>query len=81
MDLAKKRLNGLRISKPQRKFLLTLFTTILVVRGKVNFRNLSRYSDLSEKTYSRQFAKAFDAISFNRQLINGNYSAQKLWFA
>ena len=70
MDLAKKRLNGLRISKPQRKFLLTLFTTILVVRGKIHFRNLSRYSDLSEKTYSRQFAKAFDAISFNRQLIN-----------
>jgi hypothetical protein len=70
MDLAKKILNGLSISKPQRKFLLTLFTTILVVRGKVNFRNLSRYSDLSEKTYSRQFAKAFDAIYFNRQLIN-----------
>ncbi len=70
MDLAKKILNGLSISKPQRKFLLTLFTTILVVRGKINFRNLSRYSDLSEKTYSRQFAKAFDAISFNRALIN-----------
>jgi hypothetical protein len=43
---------------------LTLFTTLLVVRGKANFRNLSRYSDLSEKTYSRQFAKAFDAIAF-----------------
>jgi hypothetical protein len=70
MELAKKILNGLSISKPQRKFLLTLFMTILVVRGKVNFRNLSRYSDLSEKTYSRQFAKPFDAISFNRQLID-----------
>jgi len=70
MDLAKKILNGVSISKPPRKFLLTLFTTILVVRGKIHFRNLSRYSDLSEKTYSRQFAKAFDAISFNRQLIN-----------
>ena len=70
MDLAKKILQGLSISKPQRKFLLVLFTTILTVRGKVNFRNLSRYSDLSEKTYSRQFAQAFDAIAFNRQLIN-----------
>ena len=70
MDLAEKILNGLHITKPQRNFLLTLFTTILVVRGKVNFRNLSRYSDLSEKTYSRQFAKAFDAVSFNRQLLN-----------
>ena len=70
MDLAEKILNGLPISKPQRNFLLTLFTTLLVVRGKANFRNLSRYSDLSEKTYSRQFAKAFDAIAFNRQLLN-----------
>lgn len=50
MDLAEKILNGLPISKPQRNFLLTLFTTLLVVRGKANFRNLSRYSDLSEKT-------------------------------
>ena len=70
MDLAEKILHGLNITQPQRKFLLILFTTILVVRGKVNFRNLSRYSDLSEKTYSRQFAQAFEAISFNRQLIN-----------
>ena len=70
MDLAEKILNGLSISKPQRRFLLTLFTTILAVRGKINFRNLSRYSDLSEKTYSRQFANAFDAVTFNRQLIN-----------
>lgn len=59
-----------RISKPQWKFLLTLFTTILVARGKINFRNLSRYSDLSEETYSRQFAKPFDFVGFNRQVIN-----------
>ena len=70
MELAEKILNGLDIPKPQRDFLLTLYPTILTVRGKVNFRNLSRYSDLSEKTYSRQFAKEFDAIGFNRQLID-----------
>lgn len=70
MELAEKVLNCLSLSKPQRKFLVLLFTTILVVRGKVNFRNLSRYSDRSEKTYSRQFAKAFDFVAFNRQLID-----------
>lgn len=70
MELAEKILQGLSLSNPQRKFLLILFTTILTVRGKVNFRNLSRYSALSEKTYSRQFAKEFDAISFNRKLID-----------
>ena len=70
MELAEKVLNRLSISKPQRKFLVILFTTILVVRGKVNFRNLSRYSDRSEKTYARQFANGFDFVAFNRQLIN-----------
>jgi hypothetical protein len=57
------------VGKVQRRFLVVLFTAILVSRGKVNFRNLSRYSDLNEKTYSRQFAKSFDFVQFNRQLI------------
>lgn len=57
------------ITTPQRKFLLVLFTTILTLRGRVNFRNLSRYSALSEKTFSRQFAKPFDFVAFNRHTI------------
>jgi hypothetical protein len=76
MELAEKVLNRLCISKPQRKFLVRLFTTILVVRGKVNFRNLSRYSNRSEKTYSRQFAKAFDFVAFNRQLIDATIGTE-----
>jgi hypothetical protein len=63
-------LNRLNFTKPQRRFLLRLYTTLLAVRGKATFRNLSRYSDLSEKTYSRQFAQAFDGIAFNRKLID-----------
>lgn len=76
MELAEKVLNRLCLCKPQRKFLVMLFTTILVVRGKVNFRNLSRYSDRSEKTYSRQFAKAFDFVAFNRQLIDATIGTE-----
>ena len=57
------------VSQPQQKFLLPLFVTIVVMRGKVNFRNLSRYSDVNEKTYSRQFRKLFDFVSFNQYLI------------
>ena len=70
MGRAEKILNRLHLSKPQRKFLLTLMSTILVARGKINFRNLSRYSDVSEKTYSRQFAKPFNFVAFNREVIN-----------
>jgi hypothetical protein len=68
--MAKKILNRFKISKPQRKFLLTLFVTILTTRGKINFRNLSRFSDVSEETYSRQYAKSFAFIAFNREVID-----------
>ena len=44
--------------------------TILITRGKINLRNLRRYSDRSEKTYSRQFAQPMDWTGFHRPLIN-----------
>ena len=70
MELAEKILNRITICKPQKKFLITLFTTILIARGKINFRNLSRYSHYSERTYARQFDKSFNFMAFNRAIIN-----------
>lgn len=70
MELTEKILKNFKISKPQKKFLITLFTAILTARGKINFRNLSRYSFVSQKTYSRQFAKPFEFVAFNRCVIN-----------
>jgi hypothetical protein len=57
------------LSKPQQKFLLSLFPTILLVVGKVNFTNLSRYSEWSEKTYRRQYSQPFNFIALNAQVI------------
>ncbi len=57
------------IPKPQRKFVLALFATMLVVRGRVNFRNLARYSTYSERTHRRQFQQPFDFPAFNRRAI------------
>ncbi|MEL7069115.1 MAG: hypothetical protein AAGN15_10755 [Cyanobacteria bacterium J06581_3] len=42
-----------------------LLTTIHLVSGKVNFTNLSRYSELSERTYRRQFDEPFESVAFN----------------
>lgn len=53
------------ISTPQRKFIIRLLTTIQCLRGQMTFRNLSRYSDLHEKTYARQFQHAFDFAGCN----------------
>jgi DDE superfamily endonuclease len=57
------------LSKPQQKFLITLFSTILVLCGKVNFTNLSRYSEISERSYRRQFERSFNFIKGNANLI------------
>lgn len=64
------------ITKPQRKFLLTLFVTILVTRGRLNFLNLSRHSSLDEKTFRRHFQKTFSFVSFNQLSIAQAVPAQ-----
>ena len=48
---------------------MTLFSTILVVCGNVNFTNLSRYSELNEKTYRRHFRADFGFTPFNVELV------------
>ncbi|UOA09100.1 transposase [Methylobacter sp. S3L5C] len=53
------------VAKPQRKFMFILLTTLTYLPGRVNFRNLGRYSALNEKTFSRWFRRSFDFVTFN----------------
>lgn len=46
-----------------------MLSTIIIVCGKVNFTNLSRYSSLSERTYRRQFDQYCNFPSLNAELI------------
>ncbi|BAY11121.1 hypothetical protein [Calothrix sp. NIES-2098] len=64
------------LGKPGVKVMTTLFATILITCGKVNFTNLSRYSSLSEKTYRRQFHRQFDFAQFNAEIIKAANSLQ-----
>src|SRR4029434_9207059 len=57
------------LGQPQRKFLATLFVTILVLRGRVNFRNLSRYCDYSERPIARQFREPFAWSDFHQCVV------------
>jgi Transposase DDE domain. len=41
----------------------------LLIKGRVNYLNLSRYSKLSERTYRRQFHKGFHFVQFNKGAI------------
>ncbi len=48
---------------------MTLMTTIFVVCGKVNYTNLSRYSDRTERTYRRHFKAGLGLKGLNQALI------------
>ena len=53
------------INKPQRFFMAALLNVLMVFQGKANFRNMSRYSPLSEKRLSRWYGRAFELTQFN----------------
>ena len=57
------------INKKQRDFFAILIHGLIGVAGKRTFRNLARYMQLSEHTFSRQMAKAFDFIGLNAEMI------------
>lgn len=61
--------NMANVCKAQRKFVSEILVAIMCTRGKINFRNLSRYTNYSEKTISRQFNKSFNFADFNGRLI------------
>ena len=44
----------------------------------MTFTNLSRYSDLSERTYRRHFSRSYDFVSFNQSLIGEAIGADAL---
>jgi hypothetical protein len=48
---------------------MTLMMTIFVVCGKVNYTNLSRYSDYCERTYRRHFEAGLGLERMNQDLI------------
>jgi hypothetical protein len=57
------------INKWQYDFILEIFGLFLSVKGRLNFLQLSRYSNHNEQRYRNQFSKPFDFLSFNKELV------------
>ena len=57
------------LGQPQRKFLATLCFTVLVLRGRVNCRTVSRSCDYSQRTIARQFREPFDWPDFPQRVL------------
>ena len=55
--------------KPQQKFLCHLMRLMLMLPGRMTFRNLSRDSPYHEKTFARWFACDVDFVSLNHSAI------------
>jgi hypothetical protein len=57
------------LGQPQRKFLAMWFVTLLVLRGRVHCRHLSRSCDSSERPIARQFREPFDWPDFHQRVL------------
>ena len=69
-DIVNTVLNALSsLNQPQRTFMVYLFEALKVFQGKANFRNLSRYSTMSEKRFSRWYRRYFPFAQFNQELL------------
>jgi len=56
-------------TKWQLNFFIEIFDLIYSIQGRFNFQNLTRYSELNESTFRRNFQKFFDWLEFNYHLI------------
>ena len=56
-------------TKWQLDFFIEIFNLIYSIQGRFNFQNLTRYSELNESTFRRNFQKFFDWLDFNFQLL------------
>lgn len=62
------------VNKPQKIFIALLLSALVMFQGKATFRNLSRYSSMSEKRFSRWFGRSFDFFTFNGLMLSDLFS-------
>ena len=55
IDTLLNKISGL--SRTRKAFLVHIFTLFISIRGRLNFMNMSRFGDYSEKSYRLQFEK------------------------
>jgi len=67
-----------KLNKSRKDFIVSVLWHILSIKGRINFLQLGRFSTLCEQTYRNQFAKKFDFLSFNTQLINQTISNERV---
>ena len=59
-----------KVKKPQKTFICQLFLTLIIVQGKATFRNMSRYSSMSEERFRRWYRRTFDFFKLNCLILS-----------
>lgn len=57
---------------------MVLVSSLLVVCGRANYTNLSRYSEISERTYRRHFNAGMGLEPINQQVIEASTAADSV---
>lgn len=77
--LTEKVVNKLQgITKPSKKFFISTIILFLSLRGRYNFKGMSRYSSSCEMTFHNQFEKDFDFLDFNIELCTGQLKGRRI---
>ena len=69
ISLVSSAFNGLSLNKWRRDFLIEIFMLYLVIPGRINFTQMSRYSKYCEQRFRNQFKQKFDFMNYNTSLI------------
>ena len=65
------------VKVPQAGFMSALLSVFCIAPGKANFRNLSRFCNYHEKTFSRWFRRSFPFLQLNKALLIEEGISQK----
>jgi hypothetical protein len=62
----------------QAKFYISLFMGYMSFVGRATYRNLSRYSAYSEKSYGRWGSRSFDYAEFNTSVLTERLGGERI---
>lgn len=54
----------------RKNFIVHVFYLFIALPGRINFMQFGRYSPYHESTFRRNFAQAFDFLSFNQAFVS-----------
>jgi hypothetical protein len=57
------------LNKCRKDFFISTMSLFLSIKGRINFLQLERFSDIDEQSFRNQFEKPFDFLKFNKELV------------